>query len=373
MAGDEEASLGYVGGQGSPAGARRRPNIYDVARVSGVSPTTVSHALTGHGRVHPDTRERVRAVASSLGYHANPAAQYLANGSSGTIGLCLPETGINLAYYHEVALGAAEQALSHGLALTLIPALEDPSRLARYTVDAFMVMDPRHGDPMLDALRQLQLPVVTGDRDLSPAAAWAGLLETDHHDAFGELLDHMYANGARRFAAVVSGPERAWMANSLATYKEWCRLHDVPPRTTQVPFISTPGELRLAGWRLLGSKRLPDAIVGIQEESALGVLSVATERGIRVPDEVMLASCVDSGALVTAWPSVTALDLQPRIFGARLVDLVVRALGGERQATGSVKARLRIRASTRRSTAHGRTRVGSEGRARERAPLSRIS
>ena len=332
----------------------RRPTIYDVARVAGVSPTTVSHAMSGRGRVHPDTRVRVRSVAASLGYRANPAAQYLAAGSSGTIGLCLPRTGLSRAYYHEVALGAADQALSHGLALTLIPALEDPAGVARYAVDAFMVMDPRRGDPMLEALRDLRLPVVTGDRDLDPKATWAGVLETDQHDAFVELLEHMFANGARRFAAVVSPPEQGWMASTLATYTAWCRQHDIVPRTTRVPFINTPAEVRLAARRLLGAKHPPDAIVGVMEQSALGVLSAATERGVRIPDDLLLASCVDISAHVASWPSITSLDLQPRVFGARLVDLVVRVLGGERDVVGSVKAQLRVRASTRRASPHGR-------------------
>jgi DNA-binding LacI/PurR family transcriptional regulator len=350
----------------------RRPTIYDVARVAGVSPTTVSHAMSGRGRVHPDTRVRVQSVATSLGYRANPAAQYLAAGSSGTIGLCLPKTGLSRAYYHEVALGAADQALAHGLALTLVPALEDPAGVTRYAVDAFMVVDPRRGDPMLETLRRLRLPVVTGERDLDPNGAWAGVLETDQHDAFVQLLDHMHANGAHRFAAVVSAPEQGWMANTLETYAAWCRLHDIAPRTTRVSFINTPSEVRLAARRLLGSKHPPDAIVGVMEQSALGVLSTATERGIRIPDDLLLASCVDISAHLTAWPSITSLDLQPRVFGARLVDLVVRVLGGERDVADSVKAQLRVRASTRRAPADGRAhpRTG-EHQVREHEPASR--
>ena len=345
----------------------RRPTIYDVARVAGVSPTTVSHAMSGRGRVHPDTRVRVRSVAARLGYRANPAAQYLAAGSSGTIGLCLPKTGLSRAYYHEVALGAAEQALAHGLALTLVPALDDAAGVTkyddlagvtRYAVDAFMVVDPRRGDPMLEALRQLRLPVVTGERDLDAGASWAGVLETDQNDAFVQLLEHMRANGARRFAAIVSPPEQGWMASTLETYTAWCRLQGLAPRTTRVSFINTPAEVRLAARRLLGSKHPPDAIVGVMEQSALGVLSAATERGVRIPDDLLLASCVDMSAHMSSWPSITSLDLQPRLFGARLVDLVVRVLGGEQGAADSVQAQLRVRASTRRISPDGRAHAG---------------
>ena len=106
--------------------------------------------------------------------------------------------------------------------------------------------------------------------------------------------------------------------------------------------------IRRAARRLLGSKRRPDAILGVQEGSALAVLSIATELGIRIPDDLLLASCVDTSALATTWPPVTALDLQPRLFGSRIIDLLVLKLAGDPHPTGTVAARLVVRRSTRR-------------------------
>src|SRR2546425_3754510 len=68
------------------------PTIYDVARVAGVSASTVSRALSGYPHVAPATREAIRDAAATLRYHPNLIAQDLAKGLSQTIGLLLPDT-----------------------------------------------------------------------------------------------------------------------------------------------------------------------------------------------------------------------------------------------------------------------------------------
>jgi DNA-binding LacI/PurR family transcriptional regulator len=59
--------------------------IKDVAKVAGVSITTVSHALSGKGRLPDRTRERVRAIAAELGYTPHPIARSLARGRTGLL------------------------------------------------------------------------------------------------------------------------------------------------------------------------------------------------------------------------------------------------------------------------------------------------
>ena len=104
------------------------PNIYDIARTIGVSITTVSHALTGRGRVSPATRERILQAAAEIGYTANPHARSLVSGRSRTIAIqvagftssmssssLLPDA----AYYMELLNGAAVAAASHDYAIML--------------------------------------------------------------------------------------------------------------------------------------------------------------------------------------------------------------------------------------------------------------
>jgi len=334
-----------------PTIAGRRTTIHDVAKRAGVSPTTVSHALSGHGRVSEATRTRVSQAASALGYMANPAALHLRKGRVGSIGLCLPDSNLTLPYYLDLALGAARQALSHRLALTLIPALDDPSRITAFGVDGIMVVDPQLGDPLLGELGRLGVPVVTGERDVTPGAEWAGTVETDHLAAFVELLDHVYMQGARAVALVGPPPDEAWVADTRSAFALWCVQRSLTPQVRELP--SFPGrpiiDVQLAVDDLLSEGPVVDCIISVPEEGALGAVLAAHRRGLRIPQDLLLASCVDTRSLQTSVPTVTAIDLQPRLLGARLVDLLAGVLNGAPTQPASVPGHLIIRASTVRS------------------------
>lgn len=331
------------------AGPRR--TIHDVAKRAGVSPTTVSHALSGHGRVSEATRIKVSQVADALGYRANPAALHLRKGRVGSIGLCLPDSNPTVPYYLDVALGAAQQALSHRLALTLIPALDEPSRIANYGVDGIVVVDPQLGDPLLAELGRLGLPVVTGERDVTPGAEWAGTVETDHLPAFVELLNHVFKQGARSVALVVPPPDEAWVADTRSAFAFWCRQHSLTPQICELPFfVSRPiFDVQQAVDDLLSEGSIVDCIISVPDEGALGAVLAAHRRGLRIPQDLLVASCVDTRSLQMSVPAITAIDLQPRLLGARLVDLLAGVLDGAPTQPASVPGHLMIRASTMRS------------------------
>ncbi len=329
-----------------------RTTIHDVAKKAGVSPTTVSHALSGHGRVSAATRNRVSKAASTLGYRANPAALHLRKGRVGAIGLSLPDSNLTLPYYLELALGAAKQALSHRLALTLIPALDDPSRIATFGVDGIMVVDPQVGDPLLVELARLEVPIVTGERDVTPGAHWAGAVETDHLAAFRALLDHIYEQGGRNLALVVPPPDEAWVADTRSAFEGWCGDRSLSPQIRELPFfVGRPiADVERAVDSLLAEGSVVDCIISVPEEGAHGTVLAAHRRGLRVPEDLLVASCVDSRSLQMSQPTITAIDLQPRLLGARLVDLLAGILEGKPTQPPNVPGHLVVRASTLRLT-----------------------
>lgn len=336
--------------------AARRVTIRDVARAAGVSTTTVSDALSGNGRLPAATRSRVAAVAGQLGYTANPAARSLRGQRVGGIGLYLPDDTGSFAYYLALAGGAARQALAHGLALTLIPPGQDPARLTAFPLDGFAAVDPVAGDPVVRAFSGLGIPVVTCERDLTPGAQHAGRVEGDYRPAMTALLDHLAAQmakrpGAERVALLAPGPETAWGLELRAGYQAWCAARSRPEMIYDVPFPGSPEEVRDAALRALRAIPVPDAVVSGVDGGAIGALLAAGEMGRRVPEDLLVASCVDSPALRTCSPAITALDLQPEEMGRKLAALLNDLLDGTLPAgtVQMIEARLVTRASTSRS------------------------
>ena len=330
--------------------AKRRVTIRDVAQAAGVSTTTVSDALSGNGRLPATTRRRVAAVAGRLGYRANPAARSLRGRRVGGIGLYLPDEAGNFAYYLELAAGAASQALAHGLALTLIPRSPDPARLTAFPVDGFAAVDPVTGDPVVRAFAQLGIPVVTCERDLTPGAEHAGRVEGDYRPAMTDLLDHLSAQGALRVALIAPGPETAWGLELRAAYQAWCSAQGRAELVFDVPFPASPELVHDAAMRALRADPPSDAVVSGIDGGAIGALIAAAEFGRRVPEDLLVASCVDSPALRACSPAITALDLRPDEMGRRLAGLLHCLLDGAlpHGTVQVVQTRLVVRASTSR-------------------------
>ncbi len=315
---------------------RPRVTIRDVAREAGVSVTTVSDALSGGGRLSEATRVKVSVVADRLGYIPNPSARHLRKGRTGTIGLYFPDRVLGLEYYMTLAVGAAEGALRHDLALTLIPGWRDSRRVASFHLDGMILADPVLGDPVLDELRRQRVPVVTCERDLSPGSQPVGRVESDNEAAMRGLLDHLRDQGARRTALIASDATTSWGHDLRAAYGAWCGRHRVTPQIQDVPLVSHPDEVAHAAEILLTGRRRPDAIISAMDGSAIGVLQAAERHGLRVPDDVLVASCVDGADLRQSTPPVTAIDIQPRVMGQWAAELLAEVLAGT-QPSGTVR------------------------------------
>lgn len=95
--------------------------IRDVAKYAGVSPSTVSRALSGVAFVEPETKEKVLKAVSDLNYKPNLAARSLKKGGSKLIGLIIPD--IMNPYYPEVVKYMETCATKAGYSLILCDAL----------------------------------------------------------------------------------------------------------------------------------------------------------------------------------------------------------------------------------------------------------
>lgn len=325
----------------------RAVTLLDVARAAGVSRTTASAALGGSGRLSPETRERVAAVAQRLGYTANPIARHLRRGRMGAVGLHLPAHVTGLAYYMEFVFGAVERAREDGVAVTLLA----PSAPVRSHVDGFVVVDPLLGDPAVAALLESGLPVVSGERLAGEGTPPAAVVESDHAGGLRELLDHVAERGARAPALIAPSEASAWAHVLRATYRGWCGERGVEPRLRDVAFNAAPDEVRLVARELLAGGRAqdgPDAIVSAPDGAALGTIAAASDAGVRVGHDLLVAACVDSAAMGLASPPITALDLHPRAFGRRCVASLLSLLAGEQPPAGPLRqpVDLVVRAST---------------------------
>ncbi|MFE7975917.1 LacI family DNA-binding transcriptional regulator [Streptomyces shenzhenensis] len=331
-----------------PTGPDTPPTIADVAREAAVSKTTASDALRGHGRVSEPTRRAVLAAAERLGYAPNRSARSLRTSVTETIALHIPEFLTSAEYYMSFVFGVAEQAARAGLNVTLLSSGHLPHRGTIPQVDGLVLCDPVAEDPLVEQLMNSGLPVVTAERyvgDRQPT----GVIWSDHETSMTELLDHLYDSGAHCPAFIASDTTSDWSATLQRTHARWCRDRGVPKLVHGAPFGSAPDVLRGVVRDMLAETPRIDAVVCAADGAAAAVLPELRAAGRTVGHDLLLASCVDSTAMRTAEPPITAVDLRPRAMGAECARLLCEILSGEtpRGTVRTLPIDMNIRASTR--------------------------
>jgi DNA-binding LacI/PurR family transcriptional regulator len=160
------------------------------------------------------------------------------------------------------------------------------------------------------------------------------------------LLDHLDGRGARRIAFIRAAIEAEWTEELTAGYHAWCAEHGREAMEERVPI--NPEQAARAALALLDDdNNPPDAIVCGLDGGAAPIVRSLQDRGLRVPDDVLVASCVDGPLMTASTPAITSIDLQPAEMGRRAVRLLGQILNGERaEREQELPTHLHVRAST---------------------------
>ena len=271
--------------------------IQDVARVAGVSPSTVSRALNDSPLIREETKARIRAIAEELGYERNELARGLVKGASGAIGLVIPD--ITNPFFAEVTRGVGEVAHARGYGVILCNTEEDPDRersyirlLRRKRVDGLILTSVTAEDPYLKALSRSKTPFVLVSRacQLVPAP-YVGV-----DDRLGGRLavEHLVELGHRRIGFIGGPPDVQSSLDRLAAFEAVLSERGLPVREEWISFSDfTQRAGYRAGKELLKREERPSAVFAANDVVALGVLQAADELGIRVPEELSVVGYDD--------------------------------------------------------------------------------
>ena len=310
------------------ATGRKRVGIRDVAAAAGLSITTVSWALNDKGEVAPDTRERVRRIASELGYQPNQAARALRTGRTRILGIAVahresaPWVQTYLPYYRSVVAGAAIEAVEHGHAIAAIPVSPTRGLEVQVPCDGLIVVDPVRNDPILAGCRSRGIPVVTDGRPLDEGYDDVPVVTSDIAAGMGSVLEHL-RTARTAHPALLSGAEAdAYTLDTERLFRNWCRRHDLPGTVRRV----RAGESPVAAAEDLLDRGV-DAVHALNETYGNALLRAATTRGVEVPGRLRITMrgerdpfAPDNGAAY--------LSLDPAAIGAACVRALVAHLDG---------------------------------------------
>lgn len=291
----------------------------DVARIAGVSVSTVSRALGRPEAVSAATRAKVLDAARSLGYHPNAAARTLTTGRTGS--LCLLVPALQSLFFAQVAKGVQSRALAADHNLFLVDSDNDPGleptlvrRMAKQ-VDGVLLCAPRASDEVLAEL-SAEVPLVLLNRRSGDIPA----VVVDNAEIVRQILTHLRALGHHRIAYVGAG--MGWAHSQrreafLAAREEHpdAELIDVGSFYRSVSGGTAAADLVLASGAT--------ATLAYNDEVAFGLLDRFRQRGVVVPDDMSVVGIDDNPLSGLMVPPLTTVAQPAVALGRAGVDMLL--------------------------------------------------
>ncbi|MEU6799134.1 LacI family DNA-binding transcriptional regulator [Nonomuraea wenchangensis] len=316
---------------------RRRPRQSDIAKLAGVSQTTVSIVINGRHsdtiRIPPETRRHVFEVARSLGYTIDPVARSLAGGMNHLIGVytfesLFPMDHHDFYYPFLVGIEAAAEALGYDLLMFTSATGSDGGRsIYREGVNRLGLAD---GCVMLgketnrDDLVRLRDEgfrfVLIGRRDVPGPVTY---VTADYANATGKVVDHLVGLGHERIAYLTAADPGEPSADRDAGFLAAQNRHGLDTDGLVLSVRKEEGPSAEQVRRLLAAGAT--AFIAHESVVALRLLDLLAGMGVDVPGTCSVAALSDAPDAVPG-PELTCFRIPRREMGMRAVELLVQQL-----------------------------------------------
>ena len=301
-----------------------RVSINDVARVAGVSKSTVSRAL-GEGSVSDTVRERVLAAVRATGYRPNMAARRLRSQHTDVLGVIVAD--IRNPFFTALIHVVEKAAHEAGMRLTLCNTDEDPEReaecleLMQDERIAGLILAPTRGTVGRASRLALDCPVVLIDRTVPGSRHDAVVL--DNQAAMAELVEHLWEQGHRRIGGLF-GSTSTTAAERRDGYLTAMQNHGLEAAYREVAPTVDAAIAEVDHW--LRQPDRPDALVASNSLLLMGALKAARSAGLRIPQDLALAGFDNERWTELVEPGITVMEQPVEDMGRAAMALLLERI-----------------------------------------------
>lgn len=307
--------------------------IRDVAAKSGVSISTVSRVLSNGPHVSEAVRQRVMAVVDDLGYQPSRVARRMRGRASQVLGLVIAD--VQNPFFTSLARAVEDVASQNGYAVFLCNSDEDVRKEKMYTdllvaehVAGVVIAPTCETDMTCARLLESGIPLVTVDRRLLHVSAPRVLVNNEQ--AAYELTSHLIEDGHRRIGGLFGPMTMTTGRERYLGYARALEAHGLPV----LPELVRSGppheeEGHTFARELMALPEPPTALLGGTNLLAMGALLALRELGLRIPEDVGIASFNLVPGMPLLEPSLTRMAMPTYEMGRIATELLLSLIGGE--------------------------------------------
>jgi LacI family transcriptional regulator/LacI family repressor for deo operon, udp, cdd, tsx, nupC, and nupG len=330
--------------------------IKDIAKVAGVSHTTVSRALNGNPTISAKTATRIRDLAQEMGYTPNPMARSLLSQTTQTIGLVV--TSIADPFVIPVIEGVESVAKNAGYSIFLLATSHnDPDHevavvktLEHRWVDAIIVTASRVGSLYYSQLNKIQVPIVLINNQEEGQFLYSVAVD----DKQGPLLamQHLLTLGHRRIGYISTANRPKSSRQRLAGYKKALKRAGLTPEPNLIVSPRVKGDFNRGQASLEPLlKAGVTAVFCYNDLTAIGLITACYQQGIAVPHQLSVIGYDDIQASMYVSPQLTTIHQPPFRLGQFAMEMALDLLNVKPVQDQIIACELVVRGSTAPYTA----------------------
>jgi LacI family repressor for deo operon, udp, cdd, tsx, nupC, and nupG len=336
---------------------QKRTTIYDIAKRLNIAASSVSRALNNSSKVNQVTKALILKTAAEMNYQQNAMASNLRKGSNQTIGVVVPH--INQDFFSNIIAGIEDVTYKNGFNLIICQSNELHSRevdcvnaLINQHVNCIIISVAAESGTYehLQHVMDHQIRLIQFDRVVEELDTFKVI--NDNEMASFTAVSHLIKQGYNRIA-LLEGPQNLDIFRQRKEgYMAALKKHNLPVLQELMCENAWTKQLSAAATKkLLNLKQPPDAIFASTSDfSALGVLEVATQMGIMVPEQLGICGYSNEPFTEITSPSITTVDQYSFSMGKTIANLFFQELEASdhyvEPKVMSIKPKLIIREST---------------------------
>lgn len=302
----------------------------DIARLAGVSRSTVSRVINNYSNVPEETRQRVLKVIEEHHYEPNTSARVLAGKGTDTIGLFVVSTAerpeVNRIYDNSYFARFVDAVTDHANAkgsYVLIHTIYSPEDFLRVKqaflqkrIDGGVIVGSGRDPQMVSELAELQAPIVLIDYDIGEIIGSRlnknrlSVVNSMDYEGTMAVMEHLIGLGHREIGILAGRLDTYSGRERFKAYETALQQHSLPMREEfilQGQFLKEKAYAEAE--RLARSGKLPTALFCANDDMAISALQAFTRYGIRVPEDISLAGYDDVPSASLLSPGLTTVRL----------------------------------------------------------------
>lgn len=298
---------------------KKRISITDIANALNVTPSTVSRALNGGGKVSEKKRNEILALAQELGYRPNPIAKSLLENKTNTIGLIIPEFTHH--FYSRMLSGIESITSEAGYQLLICTSNENENQEIKSTqilldarVDGIIATISKMNDKFehLQEVLDSGTPLVLVDR-FSEEIETPYVISDDFKGAFS-AVDYLCQSGCKNILHIKGPDNLSTTFNRLMGYKEALRKHEIELKEELV--LESNDANLVEKIRICLTNYLVDGAFTYSDYLAFEIYKVASELKIKIPEQLSVIGYADEPISTYINPTLSSVNQQPFQMGA---------------------------------------------------------